>query len=110
MQASQRFIRSCRGWHLKAQEIFGISAFYDINGGMTDSGSSYSCEQRLREIATHLRDAFCIVEDHDVTLSDLTLALDSPDLTAIMLEIRALHEEELQRLERLLSRMAANDR
>lgn len=77
---------------------------------MTDSGPSFPNEKRLREIAAHLRDAFCIVEDHDMTLNDLTLALDSPELTAIMLEIRALHEEELLRLERALTLIAANDR
>jgi hypothetical protein len=77
---------------------------------MSGSGSPCPDEQRLREIAAHLRDAFCVVEEQDVTLNDLTMALDSPELRAIMLEIRALREEELQRLERLLSRFAANDR
>ncbi|MBB4612358.1 hypothetical protein GGR37_000604 [Novosphingobium taihuense] len=77
---------------------------------MSGSSSPLPDEQRLREIAAHLRDAFCAVEDHDMTLNDLTIALDSPELSAIMLEIRALREEELQRLERLLTRFAANDR
>lgn len=76
---------------------------------MSGRGSLLSDEQRLREIAAHLRDAFCPVGDHDLSLSDLTHALDSPELAAIMLEIRTLQEEELQRLERLLSRFAAND-
>lgn len=68
-----------------------------------------SDDQRLLEIATHLRRAFSVPEDQDVTLSDLTLALDSPELSAIFLEIRALREEEMRRLERLLSRIADND-
>ncbi len=66
-------------------------------------------EQRLREIAVHLRRAFSVPEDQDITLSDLTLALDSSELSAIFLEIRALREEEMRRLERLLSRIADND-
>ncbi|MDP3550652.1 MAG: hypothetical protein Q8R81_09665 [Novosphingobium sp.] len=66
-------------------------------------------EQRLREIAVNLRRAFSVPDDQDITLSDLTLALDSPELTAIFLEIRALREEEMRRLERLLSRIADND-
>lgn len=81
-----------------------------VTGTMSGRGSPLPDERRLREIAAHLRDAFCPVEDRDVTLNDLTLALDSPELAAIMLEIRQLREEELQRLERLLSRFAANDR
>lgn len=68
-----------------------------------------SDDQRLLEIAAHLRRAFSVPEDQDVMLSDLTLALDSPELTAIFLEIRALREEEMRRLERLLSRIADND-
>lgn len=110
MQATQRVIGPRRKRHSQAQETFGISVFYDIEEGMADSGPSFPSEKRLREIAAHLRDAFCIVEDHDMALTDLTLALDSPELTAIMLEIRALREEELRRLERALSLIAANDR
>lgn len=68
-----------------------------------------SGERRLREIAAHLRSAFSIPTDHDVGISDLTMALDSPELAAILTEIRALREEEVQRLERLLSRIADND-
>jgi hypothetical protein len=66
-------------------------------------------EQRLREIAAHLRRAFTVPDDQDITLADLTLALDSPELTAIFLEIRALRDEEMRRLERLLTRIADND-
>ncbi len=66
-------------------------------------------EQRLREIAAKLRQTFSIPDQPDITLSDLTLALDSPELSAILLEIRSLREQELVRLERLLSQIVAND-
>ncbi|MCX7284096.1 MAG: hypothetical protein NTX28_08620 [Novosphingobium sp.] len=66
--------------------------------------------QRLREIAARLRRLFVVPDDQDLTLSDLTLALDSPELAAIILEIRALREEEVVRLERLLAKIVANDR
>lgn len=76
---------------------------------MPHSSLSQSSEARLREIAGNLRRAFSVPEEQDITLSDLTLALDSPELAAIFLEIRALRQEELKRLERLLSRIADND-
>jgi hypothetical protein len=66
-------------------------------------------DQRLREIAAHMRKAFAVPEDHDLTLSDLATAVDSAELSGIYQEIQALREEELQRLERLLSRFADND-
>lgn len=66
-------------------------------------------EQRLRELAAKLRQTFSIPDQPDITLSDLTLALDSPELSAILLEIRSLREQELVRLERLLSQIVAND-
>lgn len=67
-------------------------------------------ERRLREIASHLRAAFAVGDDHDLMLADLATALDSPELADIHQEITALREEELQRLERLMSRIADNDR
>lgn len=67
------------------------------------------CDQRLSEIAAHLRTAFRVSDDQDVNLSDLATALDSPELAEIYQEIRALHEEQVHRLERLLSRFADND-
>ncbi|MFY7834663.1 MAG: hypothetical protein ACOVQ0_00090 [Novosphingobium sp.] len=76
---------------------------------MLHGSLNQSSEIRLREIAGNLRRAFSVPADHDITLSDLTLALDSPELAAIFLEIRALRQEELKRLERLLSRIADND-
>ncbi|MGV3510401.1 MAG: hypothetical protein ACO1OX_00205 [Novosphingobium sp.] len=44
-----------------------------------------------------------------MTLTDLATAVDSPELAEIYQEIRALREEHVQRLERLLSRIADND-
>lgn len=76
---------------------------------MPNGSLTHASEVRLREIAGNLRRAFAVPEDRDITLSDLTLALDSPELAAIFLEIRALRLEELKRLERLLSRIADND-
>lgn len=76
---------------------------------MCGGGLPRSSEQRLREIAAHLRKAFHVSDDHDVVLSDLASAIDSPELAAIYQEIRALQEEQLVRLERLLSRIADND-
>lgn len=67
-------------------------------------------ERRLREIAAHLRAAFAVGDDHDIMLADLATALDSPELASIHQEITALRDEELLRLERLLSRIADNDR
>lgn len=64
---------------------------------------------RLREIAQSLRALFVVPDEQELSLSDLTLALDSPELTAILMEIRALREQELARLERLLATIVAND-
>ncbi|MBF9151916.1 hypothetical protein [Novosphingobium jiangmenense] len=66
--------------------------------------------QRLREIASHLRQAFGMSDQPDLTLSDLAAAVDSPELATLYHEIRALQEEHLQRIERTLARVAANDR
>ncbi|WP_298291310.1 hypothetical protein [Novosphingobium sp.] len=76
---------------------------------MSDRSHPVIDEQRLREIAEKLRRAFSVPDQQDLTLSDLTLALDSPELAAILLEIRALREQELIRLERLLAKIVAND-
>lgn len=76
---------------------------------MSDRSQPVIDEQRLREIAGKLRQAFSVPDEQDITLSDLTLALDSPELAAILLEIRALREQELIRLERLLAKIVAND-
>lgn len=77
---------------------------------MPGSASPNLSDQRLDEIAAHLRQAFAVNSDDNVMLSDLATALDSPDLAEIFQEIAALRNEELQRLERLLGRFAHNDR
>lgn len=64
----------------------------------------------LREIAARLREAYAVPLAPDPTIEDLMVALDSPELREILLEMQMLREEELARLERLLSRHAANDR
>lgn len=64
----------------------------------------------LREIAARLREAYAVPQVPDPTIEDLMVALDSPELRAILLEMQSLREDELARLERLLSRHAANDR
>ncbi len=64
----------------------------------------------LREIAARLREAYAVPAAEDLTISDLMTALDSPELRAILVEMQSLRDEELMRLERLLSRHAANDR
>ncbi|CAH0497159.1 hypothetical protein NVSP9465_02211 [Novosphingobium sp. CECT 9465] len=62
-----------------------------------------------------MRSAFTL-PDSDVpvglgqlSIADMLLALDSPELREIMSEIKALHQEQVLRLERLLSRHADND-
>jgi len=70
---------------------------------------------RLREIAVILRRAFVLPDDDTPTVSgdflinDILLALDSPELREILCEIKALQQDQLRRLERLLSRHADND-
>ncbi|WP_156451977.1 MULTISPECIES: hypothetical protein [Novosphingobium] len=80
-----------------------------VEGAMHGGVRSGPSDQRLREIAAHLRTAFRVSDDHDVTLSDLATAVDSPELAEIYQEIRALQTEQVQRLERLLARIADND-
>lgn len=92
-------------WLLSVQLIRKLWYYFS----MQDTALPRSNDQRLREIAAYLRDAFAVPADLDITLADLTLALDSPELAAIFLEIRALKNDEIARLERLLSRVADND-
>jgi hypothetical protein len=73
------------------------------------SGSARS-DAHLREIAARLREAYAVPASDDPTISDLMAALDSPELRAILAELQSLRDDELARLERLLSRHAANDR
>lgn len=82
---------------------------------MRDLPRSTSEKLRLREIATILRRAYALssadlpAAPGDILVSDMLLALDSPELCDILSEIKALQAEQLQRLERLLSRHADND-
>ncbi|MFM6832050.1 MAG: hypothetical protein ACKOVA_17180 [Novosphingobium sp.] len=64
----------------------------------------------MREIAARLREAYVVPASDDPSISDLMAALDSPELRAILIEMQSLRDDELARLERLLSRHAANDR
>lgn len=64
---------------------------------------------RVHELASRLREAFPLLIALDQQLSDLVLALDSPELRGIINEIRALQDEQRKRLERLLSRHADSD-
>jgi len=70
---------------------------------------------RLREIADILRRAFVLPEadtpavSGDFLISDILLALDSTELREILSEIKALQQDQLRRLERLLSRHSDND-
>ncbi len=77
---------------------------------MPGSASPNLSDQRLDEIAAHLRQAFAVNGDENAMLSDLAIALDTPELAQILHEIAALRNEELQRLERMLGRLADNDR
>lgn len=67
-------------------------------------------DARLGELAEILRTAFSLTSDHHTGLADIILALDNPEMREIYLEIRALQEEQLTRIERLLERHVANDR
>jgi len=70
---------------------------------------------RLREIALILKRAFALSSVElpssveDIMMADMVLALDNPELRDILREIKELQEEQLKRLERLLSRHADND-
>lgn len=70
---------------------------------------------RLRQIAVILRRVYSLPASDtpslsgDILLTDILLALDSPELRDILCEIKALQRDQLQRLERLLSRHADND-
>ncbi|MES2302213.1 MAG: hypothetical protein V4521_09105 [Pseudomonadota bacterium] len=84
-------------------------------GGMERAGHAMiRCAARsgaqLREIAARLREAYVVPASDDPSISDLMAALDSPELRAILIEMQSLRDDELARLERLLSRHAANDR
>lgn len=82
---------------------------------MKGARRSSSDNLRLREIAVILQRAFALspIEPPacagEILFSDMLLALDNPELRDILCEIRQLHAEELQRLERLLARHADND-
>lgn len=82
---------------------------------MGGTPGSSSVHLRLREIATILQRAYILLPDEPcatesgILISDMLLALDNPELCDILQEIRHLHAEQLQRLERLLSRHADND-
>lgn len=70
---------------------------------------------RLREIAAILRTAYALPESDtpatsgNFLLTDILLALDSQELREILCEIKALQQDQLRRLERLLSRHSDND-
>lgn len=82
---------------------------------MSDSRKSSPADARLHEMAAILRRSFALPTSDlspvagGLNIPDLLLALDSPELREIMSEIRALHQEQVHRLERLLSRHADND-
>jgi hypothetical protein len=77
---------------------------------MAKHPGSAQTSAHLRDIAARLREAYTVPAAEDPTISDLMTALDNPELREILLEMQNLRDEELQRLERLLSRHAANDR
>lgn len=82
---------------------------------MRDSKKPSLDDKRLQEIAAILRISFAVptldlsCAEGELYFPDMLLALDSPALREIMIEIRALHQEQVRRLERLLSRHADND-
>lgn len=87
----------------------------EMNEMISDSPKPRLDEQRLHEIATILRLSFELPTqdpswvEGGLGISDMLLALESPELREIMVEIKALYREQVQRLERLLSRHADND-
>ena len=82
---------------------------------MPDSPKVPISNERLNEIAAILRLSFGLPTcdpswvDGGLGIPDMLLALDSLQLREIMVEVRSLHQEQVQRLERLLSRHADND-
>lgn len=66
-------------------------------------------DERLRELAANLRLAYPAMTAADPSLADLLVALDNPVLRDLLLEVRALRAEELERLERILAGYVAND-
>lgn len=77
--------------------------------GMSKGTRPIASHTRLQEIATHLRAAFSLPAHEEVHLSDLVAALGNNELREIYNEIQSLQQEQLDRLERILSRHAAND-
>lgn len=75
---------------------------------MTDNG-------RLREIAVILKRAYALASIEppasvgDILMADMLEALDNPELRDVLREIKELQAEQLERVERLLSRHADND-
>ena len=82
---------------------------------MPDPDRSSLDNSRLRELAAILRRAFDLpdadvpVTSGELLMADILLALDSPELREILVEIKALQHDQVKRLERLLSRHADND-
>lgn len=72
-------------------------------------------DKRLHEIAALMRLSFTLptrdisCAKGELDIPDMLLAFDSPALREIMIEIKALHQEQADRLKRLLSRHADND-
>ena len=64
---------------------------------------------RLRQLAELLRELYAVPDTENTALTDLICALDNDELREIIVEIQSLHDERLDRLERLLRHHAAND-
>lgn len=71
--------------------------------------SSEADEDRLGQIAAILQRAYPLDHQTNLKLADMLFALDNSDVRDIYNEICALQQEQLARLERLLSRHRAND-
>lgn len=75
---------------------------------MAKTGPTRS-DERLHVIAARLREAFSPSPDVPRDFADMLFAFDRPEILAIYKEIDALREEQIARLERILSRHADND-
>lgn len=75
---------------------------------MAKPDPTYS-DERLHVIAVNLREAFSPNADIPRDFADMLFAFDRPEILSLYQEIDALREEQIARLERILSRHADND-
>ena len=110
--AAESLNAEAHGHAASAPDSEGIEIKGSIHYGenMSPRGAQSTSDARLYELAEILRTAFSLTADLDTGLADILFALDNPEMREIYVEIRALQEEQLVRIERLLGRHIANDR